>query len=107
MKACPAFAFVLELFLCHVYAVVPEVVYGLTSCTESNVKEGLCIFSMRLSGEFLTRQPEFHVLVPTFLWECIQCRRQNRAMDMTTLTFFKAAQQRMRWPKGGGEAGLS
>lgn len=68
LKAYHAFVFILELFLCHVYAFAPEVVHGLTSCTESNVTEGLCIFSVRLLGEFLTWQPEFHILFPTLLW---------------------------------------
>lgn len=54
LKAYHAFAFIVELVLCHVYAFVSEVVHGLTNCTESNVTKGLCIFSLRLSGEFLS-----------------------------------------------------
>lgn len=54
---------------------------------------------------FLLDNLSFIFSFPFYCGEYIQCQRQNRSMDVITLTFLKAAQQRMRWPKGGGRLG--
>lgn len=111
LKAYHAFALILELFLCHVYAFVSEVVHGLTNCTESNVTEGLCIFSMRLSGEFLTWQPEFHILFPTLLWgiHTVSETEQTNECDHSYVSQGCPTENEVAKRNGGveGEAGMS
>lgn len=100
----------MEPFLCHVFAFLSEVVHGLTSCTESDVTEGLCIFSMRLLGEFLDNL-SFIFSFPLYCGEYIQCQRQNRSMDMITLNISQGCPIENEVAKGmgewRGEAGLS